>query len=88
MGNAHITVNKNSVPNDPRSPFVTSGLRIGSPAITRRGFKEAESKELAGWICDVLDNINDESVQAQVREKVKSNLCKTTCYANKSKTVI
>jgi glycine hydroxymethyltransferase len=81
LGNANITVNKNSVPNDPRSPFVTSGLRIGSPAITRRGFQEAESKELAGWICDVLDNINDESVQAQVKEKVKAVCAKLPVYA-------
>lgn len=81
LGNANITVNKNSVPNDPRSPFVTSGLRIGSPAITRRGFKEVESKELAGWICDVLDNIEDESVQAQVKEKVKAICAKLPVYA-------
>ncbi|MBB1377819.1 serine hydroxymethyltransferase [Pseudoalteromonas sp. SR43-2] len=81
LGNANITVNKNSVPNDPRSPFVTSGLRIGSPAITRRGFKEEESKELAGWICDVLDNITDESVQAQVKEKVKAICAKLPVYA-------
>ena len=81
LGNANITVNKNSVPNDPRSPFVTSGLRIGSPAITRRGFKEAESKELASWICDVLDNIDDESVQAQVKEKVKAICAKLPVYA-------
>jgi glycine hydroxymethyltransferase len=81
LGRANITVNKNSVPNDPRSPFVTSGLRIGSPAITRRGFKEAESAELAGWICDVLDNINDESVQADVKEKVKAICAKLPVYA-------
>lgn len=81
LGNANITVNKNSVPNDPRSPFVTSGLRIGSPAITRHGFKEEESKELAGWICDVLDNITDESVQAQVKEKVKAICAKLPVYA-------
>lgn len=81
LGNANITVNKSSVPNDPRSPFVTSGLRIGSPAITRRGFKEEESKELAGWICDVLDNITDESVQAQVKEKVKAICAKLPVYA-------
>ena len=54
LGRANITVNKNSVPNDPKSPFVTSGIRVGTPAITRRGFKEAEAKELAGWMCDVL----------------------------------
>ncbi|MGP0802836.1 serine hydroxymethyltransferase, partial [Escherichia coli] len=61
LGRANITVNKNSVPNDPKSPFVTSGIRVGTPAITRRGFKEAEAKELAGWMCDVLDSINDEA---------------------------
>ncbi|MCF2857957.1 serine hydroxymethyltransferase [Pseudoalteromonas sp. SMS1] len=81
LGRANITVNKNSVPNDPRSPFVTSGLRIGSPAITRRGFKEAEAGELAGWICDVLDNINDESVQTEVKEKVKAICAKLPVYA-------
>ncbi|KAF7774353.1 glycine hydroxymethyltransferase [Pseudoalteromonas citrea] len=81
LGRANITVNKNSVPNDPRSPFVTSGLRIGSPAITRRGFKEAESAELASWICDVLDNINDETVQADVKEKVKAICAKLPVYA-------
>ncbi len=75
LGRAHITVNKNAVPNDPRSPFVTSGIRIGTPAITTRGFKEAEAGELAGWICDVLDNSDDESVIAAVREKVTA-ICK------------
>ena len=60
LGRAFITVNKNAVPNDPRSPFVTSGLRIGTPAVTTRGFKEAECRELAGWICDILDNMGDE----------------------------
>ena len=74
LGAAHITVNKNAVPNDPQSPFVTSGIRIGTPAITSRGFKEAEARELTHWICDVLDNINDESVIAAVREKAKA-LC-------------
>lgn len=59
LGRANITVNKNSVPNDPKSPFVTSGIRVGTPAITRRGFKEVEAKELAGWMCDMLDSIND-----------------------------
>ncbi|HAV68509.1 MAG TPA: serine hydroxymethyltransferase [Alcanivorax sp.] len=75
LGRAHITVNKNAVPNDPRSPFVTSGLRIGSPAITRRGFNEADATELAGWICDILDNMGDESVIDEVRGKV-SEICK------------
>ncbi|NVK03155.1 MAG: serine hydroxymethyltransferase [Oceanospirillaceae bacterium] len=72
LGRANITVNKNSVPNDPRSPFVTSGLRIGTPAVTRRGFKEAEVKDLTNWICDVLENINDETVIARVKEQVKA----------------
>ncbi len=75
LGKANITVNKNSVPNDPRSPFVTSGIRIGSPSITRRGFTEADAKELAGWICDVLDNHTDEKVLADTREKVLA-ICK------------
>ncbi len=73
LGRANITVNKNSVPNDPRSPFVTSGLRIGSPAITSRGFKEAQATELAGWICDVLnglENGNSDAVEAEVKAKV------------------
>ena len=72
LGRANITVNKNSVPNDPRSPFVTSGLRIGTPAVTRRGFKEPEVKGLTNWICDVLENINDEAVIARVKEQVKA----------------
>lgn len=71
LGRAHITVNKNAVPNDPRSPFVTSGLRIGSPAATRRGFGESECRDIADWICDILDNMGNEEVEAQVREKVK-----------------
>ncbi|MDD2343589.1 MAG: serine hydroxymethyltransferase [Tolumonas sp.] len=75
LGLANITVNKNAVPNDPRSPFVTSGIRIGSPSITRRGFKEAEAKELAGWICDVLDKPTDEAVIAATRAKVL-DICK------------
>ncbi|MBT1443398.1 serine hydroxymethyltransferase [Shewanella sp. JM162201] len=70
LGAANITVNKNSVPNDPRSPFITSGIRIGTPAITRRGFKEAEARELTRWICDVLDNAKDESVIARVKDQV------------------
>jgi len=70
LGRANITVNKNAVPNDPKSPFVTSGLRIGSPAVTTRGFKEAEVAELTSWMCDVLDNIEDEAVIADVKTKV------------------
>ena len=74
LGRAHITVNKNSVPNDPRSPFVTSGLRLGTPAITRRGFGLEETKALTGWICDILDDINNEDVIDAVRVKV-TELC-------------
>ena len=70
LGRANITVNKNAVPKDPLPPFVTSGLRIGSPAATRRGFKEAEVTALAGWICDILDKMGDESVVAAVQQKV------------------
>ncbi|MDB2483982.1 serine hydroxymethyltransferase [Gammaproteobacteria bacterium] len=70
LGLANITVNKNAVPNDPKSPFVTSGLRIGSPAVTTRGFKEAEVAEMTSWMCDVLDNIEDEAVIAEVKQKV------------------
>ncbi len=70
LGRANITVNKNSVPNDPRSPFVTSGLRIGSPAVTRRGFGEQEVVELTGWICDVLDDISNEAVIERVKQQV------------------
>ena len=74
LGRANITVNKNAVPNDPRSPFVTSGLRLGSPASTTRGFKEAEMKMVANLIADVLDCLGDESVVDAVREQVKA-LC-------------
>ncbi|RPI12934.1 MAG: serine hydroxymethyltransferase, partial [Lysobacterales bacterium] len=70
LGRAHITVNKNTVPNDPRSPFVTSGLRIGTPAITTRGFREAEARQLAGWIADVLEDVGDEAVLDRTRRAV------------------
>jgi glycine hydroxymethyltransferase len=70
LGRAHITVNKNSVPNDPRSPFVTSGLRLGTPAVTTRGYGEAECTDLANWIADVLDAPTDDAVIARVREAV------------------
>jgi glycine hydroxymethyltransferase len=79
LGRANITVNKNSVPNDPRSPFVTSGLRIGSPAVTSRGFKEAECIDLTNWICDILAALEDgtsEAVEAEVKAKVVA-LCET-----------
>ena len=74
LGKAFITVNKNAVPNDPRPPFVTSGLRIGSPAVTRRGMKEAEVAQLTDWMCDILADIDNETVIDSVREKVKA-LC-------------
>lgn len=81
LGRANITVNKNSVPNDPKSPFVTSGIRVGTPAITRRGFKEAEAKELAGWMCDVLDSINDEAVIERIKGKVLDICARFPVYA-------
>ena len=74
LGRANITVNKNAVPNDPRSPFVTSGLRIGSPAITRRGFKEEECVQLVNWITDILADINNESTIERVKQEVRA-LC-------------
>lgn len=80
LGDAYITVNKNAVPNDPKSPFVTSGIRIGTPAVTTRGFKETEVQELAGWICDVLDSRGDEQVITEVREKVKAICAKFPVY--------
>jgi len=70
LGRANITVNKNTVPNDPRSPFVTSGLRIGTPAVTTRGFCEAEATQLAGWIADVLDDVASEAVIERTRHSV------------------
>lgn len=70
LGAANITVNKNSVPNDPQSPFVTSGIRVGTPAITTRGFKEAEVEQLANWIADVLDNIDDAATSERVKNQV------------------
>ena len=74
LGRAYITVNKNAVPNDPQSPFVTSGIRIGTPAITTRGFKEQESKQVATWICDIIDNMGDDSVVERVKGEVH-DLC-------------
>ncbi len=75
LDKANITVNKNSVPNDPRSPFITSGLRLGTPAVTTRGFKEKEMKLLAHWIAEVLDNINDDTTINRVKDQVL-NLCR------------
>ena len=75
LGRAHITVNKNAVPNDPQSPFVTSGIRIGTPSITTRGMKEKECTMIAGWICDIIDNIKDERLIDRVRAQV-ARLCR------------
>ncbi len=75
LGRAYITVNKNAVPNDPESPFVTSGLRLGTPAVTTRGFKEKECSDLAHWVCDILDDLHAEKIMTEVREKVLA-LCK------------
>ena len=70
LGDVNITVNKNAVPNDPRSPFVTSGVRLGTPAVTTRGFKTEEIKLLSNWICDVIENIDNESVKSEIKNKV------------------
>ncbi len=75
LGAAHITVNKNAVPNDPQTPFVTSGIRIGTPAITTRGFTEQDARDLAGWICDVIDGLGDSTVRDRVKAKVEA-ICK------------
>lgn len=80
LGKAHITTNKNSVPGDPRSPFVTSGLRLGTPAITTRGYLEADTIELANWIAEVLDAPGDDAVLAAVREKVTAQCRKFPVY--------
>ncbi|MFZ1221922.1 MAG: serine hydroxymethyltransferase [Dokdonella sp.] len=80
LGKAHITVNKNAVPNDPRSPFITSGLRIGTPAVTTRGYGEADCIDLANWIADVLDAPNDDKVIASVRDKVTAQCRKYPVY--------
>ncbi|MDC3315588.1 serine hydroxymethyltransferase [Candidatus Thioglobus sp.] len=74
LGSAHITVNKNSVPNDPQSPFVTSGIRIGTPAATTRGFGESECRDITNWICDICDDIENDDVVNEVRAKVEE-LC-------------
>ncbi len=81
LGSANITVNKNSVPDDPRSPFVTSGVRIGTPAITRRGFKEAEAKQLTDWVCDVLDDAQNEDVINSVKQQVLALCARFPVYA-------
>ena len=75
LGRSNITVNKNAVPNDPQSPFVTSGIRIGTPAMTTRGFKEKESIMIANWICDIIDNMGKRAVEKKVKAEVLK-LCK------------
>ncbi|MGJ7915372.1 serine hydroxymethyltransferase [Massilia sp. LXY-6] len=82
LGAAHITVNKNTVPNDPQSPFVTSGIRIGSPAVTSRGFGIPEVRALAGWICDILDDIDNTAVNDAVRAKVSDLCARFPVYGN------
>lgn len=80
LGQAHITVNKNTVPNDPKSPFVTSGIRVGTPAVTTRGFQEDECRALAGWMCDIIDNLGDESVIDRVRGQVQEICARYPVY--------
>ena len=82
LGEAHITCNKNAIPNDPEKPFVTSGIRLGSPAMTTRGFKEAEAIQVANWIADVLDNPNDAANIAKVREQVSALTKRFPVYSN------
>ena len=84
LGAANITVNKNAVPNDPQSPFITSGIRIGTPAITTRGFGEREARDLAGWICDILSNIGDNAVRERVKAKVLDVCNRFPVYTNLS----
>ena len=85
LGRANITVNKNAVPNDPRSPFVTSGLRIGSPAVTRRGFDEGDCATLTGWMCDVLDDIENDNMIETVRRRVLELCAKHPVYSHNLK---
>lgn len=80
LGSAHITVNMNAVPNDPQSPFVTSGIRVGTPAVTTRGFGEDECRDLAGWICDICDDLENQSVIDEVKAKVAQVCAKHPVY--------
>ena len=82
LGRANITVNKNAVPKDPQSPFVTSGLRVGTPAVTTRGFGEVEISDLTHWICDILDNISDENTISRVRDQVRDLCLRFPVYQN------
>lgn len=81
LGRAFITVNKNSVPNDPQSPFVTSGLRLGTPAITTRGFGADETRQLTGWIADILDDLDNEETIERVRKQVLELCARFPVYA-------
>ena len=78
---ANITTNKNSIPNDPQSPFVTSGIRIGSPAITTRGFKEKQAAQVANWIADVIDNMADSNNLANIKKQVLDLCAKFPVYS-------
>ena len=80
LGKAHITVNKNAVPNDPQSPFVTSGIRIGTPAITTRGFNEKDSIALAGWMCDLIADMNNAAVINDVKAKASAICARLPVY--------
>ena len=80
LGRVHITVNKNAVPNDPQTPFVTSGIRIGTPAITTRGFGLTEAQDLAHWVCDIVDHLGDQTVAQGVLAKVKAVCQKFPVY--------
>ena len=80
LGRANITVNKNTVPGEPRSPFITSGLRLGTPAVTTRGFDEDDCRELAGAICDVLDNMGDETAEAKAGAAARALCLKHPVY--------
>jgi len=80
LGKAHITVNKNSVPNDPQSPFVTSGIRVGTPALTTRGFNEHQSADLAAWMCDIISNMGDAALIQGVQDKVSEICAKLPVY--------
>jgi glycine hydroxymethyltransferase len=86
LGAAHITVNKNAVPNDPQSPFVTSGIRIGTPAATTRGFTAGDVEALAHWICDLLDNLQDEVVLQRVRGQVAALCARHPVYRDAAMT--
>jgi glycine hydroxymethyltransferase len=82
LGSAHITCNKNSIPNDPEKPFVTSGIRLGSPALTTRGFKEAEAVKIGHLVADVLDNPNDAATIERVKAEVKKLTSAFPVYGN------